>query len=78
MLRDSPGAGGFSAVTRTRFADHAYAVLFHKIVTGELAEGAMLPSENELAALFGVSRPVVDMPELRRIRGRDGSAEVYR
>lgn len=49
----------FPAVTRTRFADQIYAHLFHKIVTGEFKEGGMLPSENELCGLFGVSRPVV-------------------
>ena len=47
------------AVTRTRFADQAYAHLFHRIVTGEFREGDMLPSENDLCQLFQVSRPVV-------------------
>lgn len=33
--------------------------LRHGILTGQLAAGARLPSESGLAALFGVSRPVV-------------------
>ncbi len=86
---DGPGSqaealrGGFSAVTRTRFADHAYAVLFHKIVTGELGEGAALPSEHELCALFNISRPVVReaLGRLRRenlIESRRGSGSFVR
>ena len=47
--------GQFAAVTRSRFADHAYNVLFHKIVTGEIGEGDPLPTENELCALFEIS-----------------------
>ena len=60
-------AGGFSAVTRTRFADHAYTVLFQKIVTGEIPEGDALPSEHELCALLDISRPVV-REALQRLR----------
>ena len=57
----------FTAVTRRRFADHAYNVLLLKIVTGELAEGDPLPSEKELCALFEISRPVV-REALERLR----------
>ncbi len=57
----------FSAVTRTRFADHAYTALFQKIVTGEIPEGDPLPSEHELCALFDMSRPVV-REALQRLR----------
>ncbi len=60
-------ARGFAAVTRTRFADHAFTVLFQKIVTGEIAEGESLPSEHELSALFDISRPVV-REALQRLR----------
>ena len=60
-------AGAFVAVTRTRFADHAYAALFQKIVTGEISEGASLPSEHEMCALFSLSRPVV-REALQRLR----------
>ena len=52
-------AGQFVAVRRSRFAEHAYNALLHKIVTGEIAEGHPLPSEKELCALFEISRPVV-------------------
>ncbi len=61
-------AGGFAAVIRTRFADHAYAALFQKIVTGEIPEGGSLPSEHELCARFDISRPVV-REALQRLRG---------
>src|SRR5918998_5628717 len=60
-------ASGFPAVRRTRFADQAYAYLFHKITTGEFKEGEMLPSENELCAAFAISRPVVRQA-LQRLR----------
>jgi GntR family transcriptional repressor for pyruvate dehydrogenase complex len=49
----------FPTVRRSRFADQAYAFLFHKIITGEFREGQMLPPENEMCAKFGISRPVV-------------------
>ena len=55
------------AVTRTRFADQIYNHLFHKIIAGEFKEGDMLPSENDLCALFCVSRPVVRQA-LHRLR----------
>ena len=67
---------GFATVTRTRFADHAYAVLFHKIITGEMPEGASLPSENELSGLFSISRPVVRQA-LERLR-QEGLIESRR
>lgn len=60
-------AGGFAAVTRTRFADHAYTVLFQKIVTGEIPQGAPLPAEHDLCALLSISRPVV-REALQRLR----------
>jgi len=65
---DAPG--GFATVTRTRFADQAYATLFHKIVTGEIVEGGALPSENELCSLLGISRPVV-RTALERLRAEE-------
>jgi altronate dehydratase large subunit len=52
-----------------------------KIVTGEIAEGASLPSEHELSALFDISRPVV-REALQRLRdegliaSRRGSGSV--
>lgn len=59
--------GEFPAVARRRLADHAADVLLHKIVTGEFAVGDPLPSENELGALFEISRPVV-REALQRLR----------
>lgn len=57
----------FPIVARSRFADQAYAFLFHRIVTGELQEGQMLPAENDMCVMFGVSRPVV-REALERLR----------
>ncbi len=50
---------GNSPLNRTSYADQAYAYLFHQITSGVYAEGEALPSENELCALFGISRPVI-------------------
>ena len=58
---------GLPAVNRSRFADQAYTYLFHKITTGEFREGEMLPTEHEMSAKFGVSRPVV-REALERLR----------
>ncbi len=60
-------SGDFPAPARGRLADHAYNVLLQKIVTGEFSEGAALPSESELCALFELSRPVV-REALQRLR----------
>ena len=60
-------SSNFPAATRGRLADHAYNVLLQKIVTGEFGEGALLPSESELCALFAISRPVV-REALQRLR----------
>lgn len=59
LVQASGGGGAFPAVRRSRFADQAYAFLFHKIVTGEFREGQKLPAENDMCAMFGISRPVV-------------------
>ncbi|MHC5653771.1 FadR/GntR family transcriptional regulator [Stappia sp.] len=42
-----------------RLADKVYENLFHAIVTGMIAAGTKLPSENVLAGEFDVSRPVL-------------------
>jgi DNA-binding FadR family transcriptional regulator len=42
-----------------RLADRVYENLFHAIVTGMIAAGTKLPSENTLAGEFDVSRPVL-------------------
>lgn len=44
---------------REKLADQLYGQILEQIVTGNLREGAKLPSENEICASFGVSRPVV-------------------
>lgn len=42
-----------------RLADKVYENLFHAIVTGMIVAGTRLPSENQLAQEFDVSRPVL-------------------
>jgi GntR family transcriptional regulator, transcriptional repressor for pyruvate dehydrogenase complex len=42
-----------------RLADKVYENLFHAIVTGMIIAGTRLPSENQLAREFDVSRPVL-------------------
>lgn len=44
---------------REKLADQLYGQILEQIVSGKLAEGTKLPSENEICASFGVSRPVV-------------------
>lgn len=74
--RAGADASAFPAVRRTRYAEQAYTYLFHKIITGEFKPGEMLPSENELCAVFGISRPVVRQA-LQRLRS-DGLIESRR
>lgn len=57
-------------LNRASYADQAYAYLFHQIIIGAYAEGDQLPSETELCALFGISRPVV-RKALERLREDD-------
>jgi len=52
-------AAGLVPVRQERFAERVYENLFHAIIEGKLAVGSRLPSENELATLFDVSRPIV-------------------
>lgn len=52
-------AAGLGSVRPERFAERVYETLFHAIVEGRIAVGSKLPSENDLASLFEVSRPVV-------------------
>ncbi len=61
-LDESPGGLdvlGLQPVRHERIAERVYDRLFHSIITGKLQPQARLPSEQELARLFGVSRPVV-------------------
>jgi len=50
---------------REKLSDQLYGKLLEKIVVGELAEGDKLPSENEIAQTFSVSRPVIREALLR-------------
>jgi GntR family transcriptional repressor for pyruvate dehydrogenase complex len=50
---------------RVRLSDQLYGKIFEQIVSGGLAVGAQLPSENEICEKFGVSRPVVREALLR-------------
>lgn len=50
---------------RVRLSDQLYGQIFEQIVSGGLAVGAQLPSENEICEQFGVSRPVVREALLR-------------
>ena len=46
-------------VKHERFAERVYESLFHAILTGKLAPTTRLPSEQQLATFFQVSRPVL-------------------
>lgn len=49
----------YFAATRIRLGDQLYEQILRRIVSGEYAEGARLPSEKQLSEAFDVSRPVV-------------------
>jgi GntR family transcriptional repressor for pyruvate dehydrogenase complex len=52
-------AAGLGPVRQESFAERVYESLFHAIVEGKIPVSSRLPSENELAILFDVSRPTV-------------------
>lgn len=52
-------ASNLQTIPRNNAASEVQRRLYDAIVAGEFPVGAQLPSENELAATFGVSRPVV-------------------
>jgi len=58
-LRRSAATLLLNKVIPTKYADQLYGDILAAIVNGTLPEGEKLPSENELASSFGVSRPVV-------------------
>lgn len=58
------------------YADQVYGRILHDILNGVFQPGARLPTENELAERFGVSRPVV-REALARLRV-DGLVEARR
>jgi GntR family transcriptional repressor for pyruvate dehydrogenase complex len=64
----APANGGTLVLARgerVRLSDQLYGQIFEQIVSGGLAVGAQLPSENEICEQFGVSRPVVREALLR-------------
>ncbi len=50
---------------KERLGDQLYGQILEQIVSGALAEGDKLPSENQICRLFGVSRPTVREALLR-------------
>ena len=50
-------------VGRRRVVDEVRERLIASIQSGELGVNERLPSENELARLFGVSRPAIQWPD---------------
>jgi DNA-binding FadR family transcriptional regulator len=54
-----PGWKLQAPVRQSKLADQLYEQILDRIVSGGMAVGSKLPSENQLGELFGVSRPVV-------------------
>ncbi len=71
MPADSPTASN----KRGRLSDQIFGQIFERIVSGKLNVGDQLPSENELAEQFTVSRPVV-REALMRLRA-DGLVTAH-
>lgn len=61
---------------RQTLADQLYGQVLEQIVSNKLAQGGKLPSENQIATAFGVSRPVV-REALRKLQ-EDGLVEARR
>ena len=61
---------------RQTLADQLYGQVLEQIVSNKLAQGEKLPSENQIALAFGVSRPVV-REALRKLQ-EDGLVEARR
>jgi DNA-binding FadR family transcriptional regulator len=58
-MKLSDSFGMFEKIDRVNAADAVRDQLLHLVGAGTLSVGDKLPSENDLARLFGVSRPVV-------------------
>ena len=61
---------------RQTLADQLYGQVLEQIVSNKLVQGEKLPSENQIATAFGVSRPVV-REALRKLQ-EDGLVEARR
>lgn len=69
-MPDAPLPGGDLVLVpgrRQRLGDQLYGQILDHILSGRLPEGSRLPPEQELSAMFGVSRPVVRQA-LQRLR----------
>ena len=64
----------FSRATTQRASEVIYEQIYNKIASGELKNGDRLPSERELAEMFGRSRPSVR--EALRMLQQDGLVEI--
>jgi DNA-binding FadR family transcriptional regulator len=76
-----PAPAASASASDGHAADPIFAQLATAIVRGELAVGAPIPSENELAAAFGVSRPTArqaihKLAEMELVRVRQGGPTI--
>jgi GntR family transcriptional repressor for pyruvate dehydrogenase complex len=74
---------GLEPVKHERYAERVYDSLFHSIMSGKMQAQTRLPSEQQLAAFFQVSRPVVRqaldrLRQDRLIDSRRGSGTFVR
>ncbi|AEG08837.1 FadR/GntR family transcriptional regulator [Sinorhizobium meliloti] len=76
MPEKSPILESLAEARPSSYADQVYGRILHDILNGIFQPGARLPTENELAERFGVSRPVV-REALARLRV-DGLVEARR
>lgn len=66
---------GIADRNHERYAERVHAALAQAILAGHVAPGTRLPSETELAARFGVSRPIVRQA-LQRLRDEGAVSSV--
>lgn len=57
--RDEPAASAEAPIRRESLSDQVFARLRDRLLSGQIAAGAQLPAERELAAQFGVNRHVI-------------------
>ena len=74
MPAKSPILESLAETRPSSYADQVYGRILHDILNGIFQPGARLPTENELAERFGVSRPVVREALARqRVDGHGGA-----